>query len=201
MSNPWYSRTYDVLPGSTNFSTPVEDQFQRIEEAFDALDVDLTADIDDILAQLALKAPLASPALTGTPTAPTPSVSDDSTKIATTAFVQDVLGAGGALLPPQASHAGEALFTDGTSAYWGPVEAAGSVAWDDITGKPTTLDGYGITNGQHAIEWLQDGRRVTTAPVRIDFENATVRRVGQDTVRIRVEDTIPHNLLILAGVH
>lgn len=201
MSNPWYSRTYDVLPGSTNFSTPVEDQFQRIEEGFDALDVQLTTDLGEILAQLALKAPIASPTFTGVPSAPTPSVSDDSTRIATTAFVQDVLGAGGALLPPQSGHAGEVLFTDGTSAYWGAVAAAGSVAWDDITGKPTTLEGYGITNGQHAIEWLQDGRRVTTAPVRIDFENATVRRIGQDTVRIRIEDTIPHNLLILAGVH
>ena len=36
---------------------------------------------------LALKAPLASPALTGTPTAPTPSVGDSSTKLATTEFV------------------------------------------------------------------------------------------------------------------
>jgi len=36
-------------------------------------------------------APLASPALTGTPTAPTPTLGDDSTKIATTAFVQDAL--------------------------------------------------------------------------------------------------------------
>ncbi len=35
-----------------------------------------------------LKAPLASPALTGNPTAPTQSVGDGSTKIATTAFVQ-----------------------------------------------------------------------------------------------------------------
>lgn len=34
-------------------------------------------------------APLASPALTGTPTAPTPTAADDSTKIATTAFVKD----------------------------------------------------------------------------------------------------------------
>nr|DAI72859.1 MAG TPA: Baseplate wedge protein [Caudoviricetes sp.] len=38
--------------------------------------------------QLALKAPLASPALTGTPTAPTPAVSKNDTQIATTAFVQ-----------------------------------------------------------------------------------------------------------------
>jgi hypothetical protein len=33
------------------------------------------------------RAPLASPALTGTPTAPTPAAGDDSTKIATTAFL------------------------------------------------------------------------------------------------------------------
>ena len=38
---------------------------------------------------LNLKADLASPALTGTPTAPTPAVGDDSTKIATTEFVND----------------------------------------------------------------------------------------------------------------
>lgn len=40
---------------------------------------------------LALKAPLNSPALTGTPTAPTPTAGDDSTKIATTAFVNDAV--------------------------------------------------------------------------------------------------------------
>ena len=34
------------------------------------------------------RAPLASPGLTGTPTAPTPAVNDNSTKIATTAYVQ-----------------------------------------------------------------------------------------------------------------
>lgn len=37
-------------------------------------------------------APLASPAFTGTPTAPTPASGDSSTKIATTAFVQAALG-------------------------------------------------------------------------------------------------------------
>lgn len=42
-----------------------------------------------VKADLATKAPLASPALTGTPTAPTPTAGDDSTKIATTEFVQE----------------------------------------------------------------------------------------------------------------
>lgn len=41
---------------------------------------------------LALKAPLASPALTGNPTAPTPASSDNDTSIATTAFVRSAMG-------------------------------------------------------------------------------------------------------------
>lgn len=44
---------------------------------------------------LALKAPLASPTFTGAPTAPTPTLGDNSTKIATTAFVQAALAAFG----------------------------------------------------------------------------------------------------------
>lgn len=46
-----------------------------------------------IQAQLDTKAPLNSPALTGTPTTSEPSASDNSTQIATTAFVQTTLGA------------------------------------------------------------------------------------------------------------
>lgn len=42
-----------------------------------------------IQTQLNLKAPLASPALTGNPTAPTQSVGNDSTRIATTAFINN----------------------------------------------------------------------------------------------------------------
>lgn len=43
---------------------------------------------------IAEKAPLDSPALTGTPTAPTPESGDSSTKIATTAFVSDAVETG-----------------------------------------------------------------------------------------------------------
>ncbi len=45
----------------------------------------------DLQSALDLKANLASPSLTGTPTAPTPSSVDNSTKIATTAYVQAVV--------------------------------------------------------------------------------------------------------------
>jgi len=44
--------------------------------------------LTDVETELAAKAPLASPAFTGTPTAPTPTAGDNSTKVATTAFVQ-----------------------------------------------------------------------------------------------------------------
>lgn len=43
---------------------------------------------DYSVGQVSGAAPLASPAFTGTPTAPTPSTSDNSTKVATTAYVQ-----------------------------------------------------------------------------------------------------------------
>jgi hypothetical protein len=55
--------------------------------------VDVAADVQSLATnvetQLLLKAPLASPTLTGTPVAPTPNDSDSSTKIATTAFVKN----------------------------------------------------------------------------------------------------------------
>lgn len=46
-----------------------------------------------IQTQMNAKAPLASPAFTGSPTAPTQSPSDNSTKIATTAYVDNAVGA------------------------------------------------------------------------------------------------------------
>lgn len=54
------------------------------------------ADVTGLVADLALKAPLASPALTGTPTAPTAAVGTNTTQVATTAYVRaapiDTLG-------------------------------------------------------------------------------------------------------------
>lgn len=48
----------------------------------------------DVETALDLKAPLASPALTGTPTAPTATAGDNSTQIATTAFVKSAIDSG-----------------------------------------------------------------------------------------------------------
>jgi hypothetical protein len=52
------------------------------------------AQVTDLTAALANKAPLASPALTGTPTAPTPTTTANNTRIATTAFVKAQITSG-----------------------------------------------------------------------------------------------------------
>ena len=49
------------------------------------------ADVTNLATDLAAKAPLASPALTGTPTAPTATGGTNTTQVATTAFVQDAI--------------------------------------------------------------------------------------------------------------
>ena len=63
-----------------------------------------------------LLAPLASPALTGTPTSPTASTGTSTNQIATCAFVTAT--AFNAALPSQAGNAGKFVTTDGTNASW-----------------------------------------------------------------------------------
>jgi hypothetical protein len=63
-----------------------------------------------------LLAPLASPALTGTPTSTTASTGTSTNQIATCAFVTAT--AFNAALPAQAGNAGKFVTTDGTNASW-----------------------------------------------------------------------------------
>lgn len=60
-----------------------------LNEIASAIDDD-SSFANTVVAALSTKAPLASPNLTGIPTAPTPSSSTDSTQIATTAWVKDL---------------------------------------------------------------------------------------------------------------
>ena len=65
----------------------------------------------------------ASPALTGTPTAPTATAGTNTTQIATTAYV--VGTAFSSALPGQAGNAGKYVTTDGTTASWAFIPAGG----------------------------------------------------------------------------
>lgn len=90
----------------------------------------------NIQAQIDLKAPLASPALTGTPTAPTAAAGTSTTQVATTAFAAAL--AFQAALPSQTGNGGKFVTTDGSAASWSavpdewPIAAAGGTV-DAIT--------------------------------------------------------------------
>lgn len=76
--------------------------------------------VTNLTTDLADKAPLASPALTGTPTAPTAALSTNTTQIATTEYVQTELANIDAL-PSQTGQAGNYLTTDGSTASWAAI--------------------------------------------------------------------------------
>ena len=75
-------------------------------------------------------APKASPALTGTPTAPTATAGTNTTQIATCAFVQAAVGAAGG---------GDMLKSVYDSNNDGVVDMAAAVPWTGITGKPSAF--------------------------------------------------------------
>ena len=101
--------------------------------------VDLVDDLAAIDAELALKAPLASPALTGTPTAPTPPPSYNDTTIATTEYVQTAIAGfgGGASVDvsdtaPSSPSEGNLWFDSSTARFY----IYFSSAWIQIGGAP-----------------------------------------------------------------
>lgn len=102
------SVTYTFVPGSDAEATQINQNFADLVGFLNGLDI---AQVPVPVAQggtgattaaSALTnlgaAPLASPTFTGTPDAPTPPTADDSTRIATTAYVQNNLSASGFLL-------------------------------------------------------------------------------------------------------
>lgn len=59
----------------------------------DGVTSNIQTQLNSQASDIATKSPIASPTFTGTPQAPTPTVNDNTTKIATTAYVQTELGA------------------------------------------------------------------------------------------------------------
>lgn len=93
--------TDPVIGGPNGISNqPLKNLANRtryLKDALDALLAGAPADLNtlaELAAALAIKAPIASPAFTGNPTAPTPSVGDSDTSIATTGFVAAAVAAG-----------------------------------------------------------------------------------------------------------
>ena len=95
----------------------------------------------------ALKAPLASPAFTGTPTAPTAPAGASTSQLATTAFVTAT--AFSAVVPGQTGNAGKFLSTDGSNANWAAAKVATYIYDDRATLRtlsPIAGDLAGVDN-------------------------------------------------------
>jgi hypothetical protein len=122
----------------------------------------------ETITNVALKAPLASPALTGVPTAPTAAAGTDTTQVATTAFVKAAADAAQAA----ATSAANALTTDdvaeGTSQYFTDARAR------------TAVDG--TTRSFTAVELNSVAKQVaaTTGNIAVAAETTAISWVAAD---------------------
>ncbi|MDP4153533.1 MAG: hypothetical protein Q8865_08885 [Bacillota bacterium] len=106
----WDTWRVHALPSATTTSLGVVQLNDTLTSTSNALA--LTANQGRVLQST--KAPLYSPALTGTPTAPTPTAEDNSTKLATTAFVKNAVISSGNL-PVVSGNSGKMLICNGTN--------------------------------------------------------------------------------------
>lgn len=157
------------------------------------------------------KAPLSSPALTGTPTAPTPTAGDDSTKIATTEFVQDAIDseetrADGAYLPLAGGTVTGNLSVSGsiTGNVTGNASTATN-ATNDANGNPIAstylpLAGgtlTGAVNGVTPTAGDESTKLATTAYVREEVRQHSGIPIGH--IYFSVNPNIPQGSLPLFG--
>ena len=128
-----------------------------VDSAPGALDTlnELAAAINDdanfastVTSTLGTKAPLASPAFTGTPTAPTATAGTNNTQIATTGFVtaaSNKIELGDLSVTQNSASGSGALSYNNSTGVFSYTPPA-SVNFANLTGKPTTVAGYGITD-------------------------------------------------------
>lgn len=99
------------------------------------------------------KAPLASPTFTGTPKSTTPASSDNSTRIATTAFVKALVGAAnnGGIVSANLAQNGYVKFANGFILQWGYLAASTS-------GNKTITLPISLSSTNYAIATMTQGR-------------------------------------------
>lgn len=115
------------------------------------------SDQTDLQSALDLKAPLASPTFTGVPAAPTAAGGTNTTQIATTAFVNSAIANRATVNDPDFTgtiYAGEVQINtvtgdvSTTGGFSGDGSNLTGLLWANVSGTPTTLSGYGITDAQ-----------------------------------------------------
>ena len=132
-------------------------------------------------ALLSVKAPLASPGFSGSPTAPTPVAGTNSTQIATTAFVNDAIVGFGA------GDMARSTYDSDSDGKVDAAEVADAVPWSGITGKPTSFTPSGHSHGISQITGLQNalnGKSGLTSPAFTGTPTAPTASTGTNTTQI-----------------
>lgn len=139
------------------------------------------ANVDGLQAALDAKAPLASPALTGTPTAPTAISGTNTTQVATTAFVQQAIvdfGPGDMLA---------ATYDTDADGKVDAAEVADAAPWAGITDKPTSFPPSTHSHAISQVTGLQtalDAKAALASPALTGTPTAPTAVTGTNTTQI-----------------
>ena len=132
--------------------------------------------------QINLKAPLASPALTGNPTAPTQSAGDNSTKLATTAYVdnstasRDQLGEMTDVTLTSVADANYFIY-DNSASVWKNKAISGAITSDKngVTTLSSNIDATKIADGSvTSTEFQYINTLSSNAQTQLDAKQATI---------------------------
>lgn len=137
-----------TFPNVSNAVTPTHTELNYVDGVTSAIQT-----------QLDLKAPLASPVLTGVPEAPTATVGNNTTQIATTAFV--VATSLASSLPGQTGKDFYLLSTDGATADWYNTIDTSVVTPVSGTSFATTTGTQSLSNKSLTVPVIQDSSDTT----------------------------------------
>ncbi len=191
-TNTFTNKTIDA-DGTGNSITNIEDANIKAAAAIDATKIadgsvtsaefqyinSLSSNAQD---QINLKAPLASPALTGNPTAPTQSAGDNSTKLATTAYVDNSQAARDQLSEMTdvtlASLADANYFIyDNAASVWKNKAISGAITSDKdgVTTLASGIDATKIADGSvTSTEFQYINSLSSNAQTQLDAKQATI---------------------------
>ena len=139
------------------------------------------ANVDGLQAALDAKAPLASPALTGSPSAPTAVSGTNTTQVATTAFVQQAIvdfGPGDML---------KAAYDANNDGKVDAAEVADAAPWAGITGKPTSFTPASHSHPISQVTGLQaalDAKAALASPALTGTPTAPTAVAGTNTTQL-----------------
>jgi hypothetical protein len=191
-TNTFTNKTIDA-DGTGNSITNIEDANIKAAAAIDATKIadgsvtsaefqyinSLSSNAQD---QIDLKAPLASPGLTGNPTAPTQSAGDNSTKLATTAYVdnstaaRDQLGEMTDVTLTSVADANYFIY-DNAASVWKNKAISGAITSDKdgVTTLASGIDATKIADGSvTSTEFQYINSLSANAQTQIDAKQATI---------------------------